>query len=376
MQMFKEDENEEQLNTIPLPGMPPSVKPSDIESYLVRQKEQLGKYGPESQMSLQKDIDARRNSLGYKVADAGKGFADALMMGVAGAGNPGWQQSFREDENRAAEQKMRALKEAGESNINQINAGMILDEFDPGSALSKSSQMTYEPLYSKLTELGFQPNALKNMSKSQIETAMALMTKFGGDQLGALAQSRAVKGDPFKNESELLARFLSESDDFKKSATSYQRILDSASNPSAAGDLALIFNYMKMLDPGSTVREGEFANAQNSGGVPDIVRAQYNKVISGERLSNEMRNDFVSRADKIYGGQEERQGDREAEFKRLANAYGYNPSRVIVNLRSKNRYKPEDSSKNVPTVTSQLEYDKLKPGDQYMANGKLHRKKK
>ena len=49
-----------------------------------------------------------------------------------------------------------------------------------------------------------------------------------------------------------------------------------ASDPSAASDLALIFSFMKVLDPGSVVREQEFANAQNAAGVPDQVRNLYN----------------------------------------------------------------------------------------------------
>ena len=48
----------------------------------------------------------------------------------------------------------------------------------------------------------------------------------------------------------------------------------------AASDIALIFNFMKMLDPGSVVREGEFATAQNAAGVPERVVNQYNRLRS------------------------------------------------------------------------------------------------
>jgi hypothetical protein len=68
-------------------------------------------------------------------------------------------------------------------------------------------------------------------------------------------------------ENKLRDDFLKGSKVFVDTKDAYTRIQDSASDPSAAGDLALIFNYMKMLDPGSTVREGEFATAQDSAGV-------------------------------------------------------------------------------------------------------------
>lgn len=70
--------------------------------------------------------------------------------------------------------------------------------------------------------------------------------------------------------------------------------------PSAAGDLSLIFSYMKVLDPPSTVREGEQALAENARGVPDSIRNMYNKVVAGERLTPEQRKDFQNQAENIY----------------------------------------------------------------------------
>ena len=57
---------------------------------------------------------------------------------------------------------------------------------------------------------------------------------------------------------------------------------------------------MKMLDPNSTVREGEFANAQNAASIPDRIRNQYNKAAEGTRLTAEQRNDFVASAERVY----------------------------------------------------------------------------
>jgi len=90
--------------------------------------------------------------------------------------------------------------------------------------------------------------------------------------------------------------------DFQSQVSALGRIMSSAQDPSAAGDLALIFNYMKMLDPGSTVREGEFATAEQAAGVPTRVLNLYNRVREGTRLSPEQRADFTGRARTIYDG--------------------------------------------------------------------------
>lgn len=77
-----------------------------------------------------------------------------------------------------------------------------------------------------------------------------------------------------------------------------------ASALEAASDIALIFAFMKMLDPTSVVREGEFATAQNSGGIDDQLRNVYNKLRDGQFLTPEQRANFVRRAYRIYKGSE------------------------------------------------------------------------
>ena len=101
-----------------------------------------------------------------------------------------------------------------------------------------------------------------------------------------------------KNENDLRKEFnsLPEVKDFNKVRTSYDKVVLAGENPSAAGDISMIFNYMKILDPGSVVREGEFATAQNAAGVPQRVINQYNKIVKGERLSEDQRSDFMNQA--------------------------------------------------------------------------------
>jgi hypothetical protein len=83
---------------------------------------------------------------------------------------------------------------------------------------------------------------------------------------------------------------------YLEAQVAFDKVQRAASDPSAAGDLALIFGVMKTLDPGSTVREGEFANAQNAGGIDDRVVSTYNRILQGQRLSPEQRSDFVRTA--------------------------------------------------------------------------------
>lgn len=78
------------------------------------------------------------------------------------------------------------------------------------------------------------------------------------------------------------------------------KVLAGAEQDSAAGDVSLIFTFMKVLDPTSVVREGEQATASNAAGIPSRVRNAFNKALTGEKLSEEQRKDFVNTAIKLF----------------------------------------------------------------------------
>lgn len=118
------------------------------------------------------------------------------------------------------------------------------------------------------------------------------------------------------------------SGDFLKVRDGFSKI--AASGPTPAGDMALIFNYMKMLDPGSTVREGEYATASNAGSIPERIRAQYNKATEGEPLTEVMRKDFKGQAENIMRASLLKQVQLEDEYKAIAQRNGMNPDDVAV----------------------------------------------
>jgi len=90
--------------------------------------------------------------------------------------------------------------------------------------------------------------------------------------------------------------------DMKGRSEAIRDIYSYAQGETAFSDHALIFRYMKFLDPNSTVREGEFATVQNSGGIPDIARNMYNRALEGDKLSPQQRDDLVTAVVSAYPG--------------------------------------------------------------------------
>ena len=121
---------------------------------------------------------------------------------------------------------------------------------------------------------------------------------------------------------------------------------------------------MKILDPGSTVREGEFANAQNSAGVPDIIRAQYNRIASGKRLSDTQRKDFVGRANKLFDKRQMQYKKTSKEYEKLSKRYGLSPENIVLDLDIVEDVKNEGVEPSQPSTTQPVQGAELEVTDE------------
>ena len=143
----------------------------------------------------------------------------------------------------------------------------------------------------------------------------------------SLPEDPKKKSEIFDNEGKLRKEYLDRSKEFVKVRDAFSTVMSTDATP--AGDMSLIFAYMKMVDPGSTVREGEFATAENAGSIPNNVRQMYNKAIDGTKLTESQRGDFRNQAGNIYTsrlGPQERLMNR---YRELSQTYGLTPESVV-----------------------------------------------
>lgn len=112
-------------------------------------------------------------------------------------------------------------------------------------------------------------------------------------------------------------------------AQAYRKIRGAAQDPSPAGDLSVIFGYMKLLDPTSVVRESEQATAQNARSVPESVRATYNKILTGERLTPEQRADFTRQSGNLIRSQQSALTSQVNRYRAIAEANDIDPEQVV-----------------------------------------------
>jgi hypothetical protein len=129
--------------------------------------------------------------------------------------------------------------------------------------------------------------------------------KLEADRRAGLVGPGVSTGDP-KAEGDFRKEFagLTPVKDFADQTQAFATLQATAqranAQPSAASDIALVFTFMKTLDPASTVREGEFAAAAKAGSFGDQIAALVSRVESGELLTEQMRKDFVKTAGKLF----------------------------------------------------------------------------
>lgn len=237
-----------------------------------------------------------------------------------------------------------AMRDAIDANPKsvQANIGLILSSTDP----KRWSEMTKE-----MREAELQPGVLEKqaadvgLTRAQTNKILVETKKLGDEaaktaiELEALKKSGGI--DPVKSfeaEDKLRKEYIGLTKDFRDVQSAFQRI--QLSENTAAGDIALIFNYMKMLDPGSVVREGEFATAQNAAGVPDRIQNAYNRALSGERLSPDQRKQFTGQAEKLYTGASKQEEEIRKGYERMAKTYGLNKDNIFISPEGPEKPQP------------------------------------
>lgn len=133
-----------------------------------------------------------------------------------------------------------------------------------------------------------------------------------------------------KYEQGLRKEYTSLTSDLRTTIDSHKRMQSAAKLDSGAGDMAMVYGYMKMLDPTSVVREGEYATAENTGGVGEKIYGLYNKIRSGERLTPAQRQEFLNAAGEIAKDKGERFGKTRSQFEGIAKSTGADPNRIML----------------------------------------------
>jgi len=126
--------------------------------------------------------------------------------------------------------------------------------------------------------------------------------------------------------------------EFDASTASVTKLLAGLEANNGAGDVAAIFTFMKTLDPGSVVREGEFAVAEDTQGAFGKWWNYYNKLKTGKRLPEKAMQEFKELGINLYQKNQMAVDNIRNNFSELANNQGLNIDNIFVDADIRPKY--------------------------------------
>lgn len=190
---------------------------------------------------------------------------------------------------------------------------------------------------------------VENVTMAQLK-ARNLVGFTGGLQQNAVLKKEKApaldQGEKIETEMKLADDFRAQTKEYRTQVDAYDKLRSSITSideerktaeATPQGDLAIVYGFMKALDPSSVVREGEFATASNTGGLSTSIRNNVNKVISGGSLTPEQRYQFLKQAEqqanpakvsmeKIKKDYEKRASNYDIDFENIVGITGSTPA--------------------------------------------------
>lgn len=233
-------------------------------------------------------------------------------------------------EQKALEEEKANKKAITEMTLTALSSGA------PQSAIDAASKATDTLTAAKI--LGkYSPETLKyELLKEQIKTekaqranynASAAKTRKETDQIGAAVVGLDGLISTLPKSSQ--ERYYKLQGDFDAATKNYRGAIDSANSITALSkdstpqqQTAMIFQYMKTLDPSSTVREGEFALVGKTAGLSDRAVNALRKLDNGSRLNEAQIADIVGAAQVLSRNAKQNLDLTSAEYDRRAAKFG------------------------------------------------------
>ena len=128
----------------------------------------------------------------------------------------------------------------------------------------------------------------------------------------------------FDNERNLGRDFRSEPiyKEFTDMKSAFKQVVSSLSQGTPIGDVAGATKIMKLLDPGSVVRESELGIAMAAAGRLDRLQNYFNNMMSGQILTPTQRQDFERLATELYAAAADGFNKKRGEYVGFGQAYG------------------------------------------------------
>ena len=204
-------------------------------------------------------------------------------------------------------------------------AGNVVREIGGVKAEDVKPQRQVSIMDIAFAKAGIKPDTpLVDISQEQLNKLVSSYKEMSSKPEINISMGEGQKG--FENEMRLSSGFKNEPvyKAFQEVKSAYGQITKAIDLRSPAGDLAAATKIMKLLDPGSVVRESELGMAMQATGLMDRITGYADNVIKGTKLTEQQRVDFRRLADALYGDAASSYNNKRGEYQELGQGYGLN----------------------------------------------------
>lgn len=145
------------------------------------------------------------------------------------------------------------------------------------------------------------------------------------------APGAGMDPDTIKLEREYAKDWKGVQSNFQDIDSQFNRMQSMANRGDAAGDLALVVSFTKMLDPGSVAREGEVALTQKAASLVDQAGNWINQLQNGQTLlPAKVRQQLLEAGREMHGVYKNAYQKLGKNYFETAKSYQYDPARVMM----------------------------------------------
>lgn len=202
---------------------------------------------------------------------------------------------------------------------NAAGKAVLIQSYDDGSQQEVSGISPYEasPAEVKLLQAAGQPVTLANIIT--LRRSSATNVNVGEGQKG------------FENTMSLKKTFNAEPiyKDFNDMKSAYGQVLTSLEQGTPIGDVAGATKVMKLLDPGSVVRESELGIAMAASGRMDRLKNYFNNWATGQKLTPTQRDDFKQLSNELYAAAGQAYNQKRQEYQDYGQSFGLDASKAL-----------------------------------------------
>lgn len=226
--------------------------------------------------------------------------------------------------------ELMALGPAGQAQLKtalEMQKAMGGESFKLGEG---EKQYQRNPLTGEVTEIAAgAPKVKENLTTDYNNWVLAGKPKTFAQWLTESKKPLVVMNEGqkgFENTTDLKKQFGGEPiyKEFAGMQTAYSQVTSAIKQGTPIGDTAAATKIMKLLDPGSVVRETELGMAMAATGKMDRLKNYMDLYISGKKLTDSQRVEFQSLADQLYNAAATAYNDKRGEYERIGQGFKLN----------------------------------------------------